>query len=354
MPLVTLDKYQGSSMDSNNEIKKIMLECKNKGINSREVLQLMEVPYEWTGDSYLFNFDSMPIEELSDYINYIFRKRWYILEKGTPVDGFYSKSKMVSDLNPNEYATLYCRYKVEIYSRGGKTYLEIIMPYHGHSQIEEKLIGDKYLEKCLNLKLNELDQIIDHIKFLKPLINGYLVCNKCGAYYEVHKEESPDLFDKNCECSGTFKYIMGPTQPDEKLVGMKKTAGPAKYLRAPAALILVSLSCFAGAILYQTVIINVLIGLFGLTCGMCFMLMRYRSHELVLEIIYRRLIYLLAAVLFFVGSWGLINVIIQIDNYNITMLEFSLFAVLSVIYGLGMIFKMISPDNPRNFLDPPL
>jgi hypothetical protein len=28
--------------------------------------------------------------------------------------------------------------------------------------------------------------------------------------------------------------------------------------------------------------------------------------------------------------------------------------IIAIIFGLGMIFKVISPDNPRNFLDPPL
>ena len=36
------------------------------------------------------------------------------------------------------------------------------------------------------------------------------------------------------------------------------------------------------------------------------------------------------------------------------MIGFSLFTIIAVIYGLGMIFKTISPDDSRNFLDPPL
>lgn len=41
-------------MVSNEEIS-IMLECKRNGLNPNEILQKIQVPYEWTGDSYLFD-----------------------------------------------------------------------------------------------------------------------------------------------------------------------------------------------------------------------------------------------------------------------------------------------------------
>ncbi|MEL7669473.1 hypothetical protein [Methanobacterium sp.] len=34
------------------------------------------------------------------------------------------------------------------------------------------------------------------------VINGYLVCNKCGGYYELQPGESSDDFDTECECGG--------------------------------------------------------------------------------------------------------------------------------------------------------
>ena len=68
-------------MAPNEEIKQIMLDCKSKGLNSMEVLQLMEIPYELTDYSYLFDFGPMPIEELSTHIDYILRMRWYLLDR---------------------------------------------------------------------------------------------------------------------------------------------------------------------------------------------------------------------------------------------------------------------------------
>lgn len=35
---------------------------------------------------------------------------------------------------------------------------------------------------------------------------GYLVCNKCGGYYELEEGESPEDFS-NCECGGDLEYL---------------------------------------------------------------------------------------------------------------------------------------------------
>jgi hypothetical protein len=334
------------------EIEKIMLECKNKGLNSREILQLMEVPCDCTDGSYLFDFGTMPVEELSEYIDYILRKRWYLLEIGTPVDGIYHKSKRVPYIGfgRNNFIDVKCRCKVYIYPSGEKTNLEISMPYKEDSKIQ-KLLFEMRVKKINETRLTESHEIVDQIKFLKPSIQGYLICNKCGAYYELHNEESPEDFPDKCECGGTFEYIAGPKQLDEKLVERKKIAGPTEYLRAPVAIVLVSIACLTG---FTYNIINFPIGLLGLMFGTGILLMRHRSQELVLDMIYRRLIYLLAAVILLVASWGLITVLIQINIFSVTMLEFSLFTIIAVIFGLGMIFKTVSPDDSRNFLDPPL
>lgn len=35
---------------------------------------------------------------------------------------------------------------------------------------------------------------------------SYLVCNKCGSYYELQKGENPEAFDLTCECGGKLQY----------------------------------------------------------------------------------------------------------------------------------------------------
>jgi hypothetical protein len=36
---------------------------------------------------------------------------------------------------------------------------------------------------------------------------SYLVCDKCGGYYELQPGESPDDFTDKCECSGHLRYV---------------------------------------------------------------------------------------------------------------------------------------------------
>lgn len=36
---------------------------------------------------------------------------------------------------------------------------------------------------------------------------GYLKCEKCDGYYELQEGESPDDFEKTCECGGKLKYV---------------------------------------------------------------------------------------------------------------------------------------------------
>ncbi len=39
----------------------------------------------------------------------------------------------------------------------------------------------------------------------KTVYKKYLICNKCGGYYELEKGESPNDFD-SCQCGGKLKY----------------------------------------------------------------------------------------------------------------------------------------------------
>lgn len=322
---------------------KIRSESRRKGLDPDEVLQLMRVPFKWTGDSYLFDFGSMSVEKLSDYIDFIFRKRGYSLGEGTQIDGVYVKTHFGDSLAYKRLPIEY-RYKVRILN-GEKTCLEISRAVHkGLMSTDKTIYGENYLN-------SELNKIVDQIQFLKPSVDGYLVCNKCGAYYEVHKDESVEDFPDKCECGGNFEYIAMPDFPDEKIVERKKTASPTEYLRAPAALLLVSLACITSVVYNPSQILT--LGIIGLAVSMVFVLIRVKSQELILNTIYRRLLYFLVAVLFFVEAWGLSTMPLPTDNYIATTIT-SFFIILTVIFGFGMIFKIFNPDNPRNFLDPPL
>jgi len=44
---------------------------------------------------------------------------------------------------------------------------------------------------------------------------SYLVCDKCGGYYELQSGESPNDFDARCECGGTLKYVQDLNDVDD-------------------------------------------------------------------------------------------------------------------------------------------
>lgn len=49
-------------------------------------------------------------------------------------------------------------------------------------------------------------------------LNGYLVCNNCGGYYELQKDESWKDFDTECECGGQLVQSANDSlRPEEYL-----------------------------------------------------------------------------------------------------------------------------------------
>lgn len=44
-------------------------------------------------------------------------------------------------------------------------------------------------------------------------LNGYLVCNKCGGYYELQPGESWKEFDTECECGGQLVQSAADSLP---------------------------------------------------------------------------------------------------------------------------------------------
>lgn len=300
---------------------------------------MLRVPYEWTGNSYLFDFGSLPVEELANYNDYLFKKNWYALEEGNPINGIYSKSNysmrygLFSKVN---------KFKVEIYSIDGNTYLEISKGHGGFISVDKIIYGKNYMN-------SELNRMAEKIQFLKPEYNGSLVCNKCGRYYELQYGESPDDFTGKCECGGILEYVENINYPDKKPVAKKKTTSPKKYLRTPIALLLVSL----GFMMYGSDL-GLSLGMFSLGFGAVFVLIRFREVELILDKIYLRIIYFFISFLFLFESYELVIMWFQSSSYTMTNIEPLVFASIGLLFGLSSIFKIFSPDNPRNFLDPPL
>jgi hypothetical protein len=326
----------------NYKESKLRKKCQMNGLDPEEVLQIMQVPYGWMGESYLFDFDSMPIETLSNYTDYIFKHDSYLLEEGSPINGIYYKSNYTMRFG---VPSIVYKYKVDIYSEEEKTYLEISKVINsGYMKMDKKIYGENYLNA-------ELNRLVDQIMFLKPYNEGYLICDNCGSYFELLKGESPKDYDLKCECGGTFKYIENVDLPDEKLVERKKIANKSKYMRAPNALVLLSLISIAYFIYFSENFQQGYLGIFGLSWGMVLLSIRSRGRELSLSSISNRAIYIITAALFLIESYGFFLFINYPGYFNLLT---SIFAFISLLFGSGMIFKTIKPDSPRNFIDPPL
>jgi hypothetical protein len=145
------------------------------------------------------DFDSIPVENLAIAIKDLFEEGGYHLEEGTLVDGIYGRGHASLRLLVGYFAFRY-KFKVEIYSEGGNTFLKV---YKTMTGITEGIIDGW---QGLALYNKEFHRIIDTIRYLGPNYEGYMVCDKCQGYYKLQPGESPDDFDQ-CDCGGNLKYV---------------------------------------------------------------------------------------------------------------------------------------------------
>lgn len=56
------------------------------------------------------------------------------------------------------------------------------------------MVSNEEIKKKLRMKRKE------------PLAQNkvYLICDKCGGYYKLEEDESPEDFEDNCECGGVL------------------------------------------------------------------------------------------------------------------------------------------------------
>lgn len=57
--------------------------------------------------------------------------------------------------------------------------------------------------KLINTDITEYKLLLEN--------NGYLVCDRCGGYYQLESGEAPDDFSDECECGGRLVYSAGIT-----------------------------------------------------------------------------------------------------------------------------------------------
>ncbi|MDO8870570.1 MAG: hypothetical protein Q7V10_07460 [Methanobacteriaceae archaeon] len=65
---------------------------------------------------------------------------------------------------------------------------------------------------------------------------SYLICDQCGACYDLEDDESVDDFDLTCECGGHFKHVDSiPSKNDKRLI----KSVPNKVLLIPVTVVIV-------------------------------------------------------------------------------------------------------------------
>jgi hypothetical protein len=91
-----------SSKEINNKLKAMDGKLPSK---KREISYYMEIPTELNKDGCVFDFDSMPTDILSAYINDLFEWWGYSLAEGTSYDGVYER---VDELSVDFLLLLLC------------------------------------------------------------------------------------------------------------------------------------------------------------------------------------------------------------------------------------------------------
>lgn len=188
-----------------------------------EISYHMEIPTELNKDACVFDFDSMPTDILSAYINDLFEWWGYSLDEGTSYDGVYER---VDELSVDFLLLLLCLvflfligcliyllliglinflkikrnvYNVKIHEEEGRTYLIISIGNIGS------------LSKIYNYSFGtfnkEFHRIINEIKYPYNPDEGYLVCDNCRSYYALQPGEVPGDFSDTCDCGGKLRYF---------------------------------------------------------------------------------------------------------------------------------------------------
>ena len=182
---------------------------------------------------------------------------------------------------------------------------------------------------------------------------GYLVCDKCGGYYELQKGESSDTFDENCKCGGKLGYVDNLDEEIEVSNTKESDILFKKYIFPPTLLIMGSAICVCLGILYN-VSATIFLGFIGVILGLIFLIIRIMGLESTFDVKYMQLVYFLSAIQFLIISYILIINWIQIDNSFRAKIILPIFIILSIIACLSMISKTVYPDNPQNLLNQPV
>lgn len=62
---------------------------------------------------------------------------------------------------------------------------------------------------------------------------SFLVCDKCGSYYELQPGEFPEDFIDECECGGKLEFVESIDDPSFENINSKRESLVARVLNIP-------------------------------------------------------------------------------------------------------------------------
>jgi len=173
---------------------------------------------------------------------------------------------------------------------------------------------------------------------------GYLVCNKCGEYYEFPEGEVPEDFSDKCDCGGTLEYFDNSGKLKRKKAEKKIQKLFGDYSSIPSMLVIFSLFLFIA--MYYNLPIIVTLGIVGLIFGLTFYLVNKIGIWKKLNVKIKQLIYFTSAILFFIESGAIIILWFNFEYFSRGKVLAPIMVLLGVICGIIMIMKTLNLDDP--------
>ncbi|MBI5460198.1 hypothetical protein [Methanobacterium sp.] len=75
--------------------------------------------------------------------------------------------------------------------------------------VEDTIVAYKTFLKLIKTDVTKYKAISERIIRLEDH-DAYLVCKKCGTYYQIPEGESADDYSDECECGGKLQYLGSP------------------------------------------------------------------------------------------------------------------------------------------------
>lgn len=174
---------------------------------------VLNIYFSGLDERLLLNLDKFNEGEISDISTDFFKKLGKIDSTNKKVNDFFYKSRMM--IRTAETAAYgHCGFFGKTESKFLNLLAACSAVKHNRNQItiEDYLTAYKTYYKLLKTDVTQYKAKPEILKELGLEItsqnyqDGYIVCDKCGGYYQLQPGESADDFSDVCECGGRLEY----------------------------------------------------------------------------------------------------------------------------------------------------